>query len=148
MYANYLSASLRDSYAAFLQGQDSLDLSEELALLRGMFAEALKEGNVKAVPGLVKEIRHLSQAISRNIENSRLYIPVSMLAFVVQQVNAVIRREVKDDATVNRISNALGAISLPANSRELDSLKRAVQTGRVSAPVTGGLPALDAPPAL
>ena len=142
-YDNYLSGSLRENYLAFLQQQDSLDLSNELAVLRSLFGEALQDKNFKAIPGIVGEIRQLSNTIARNIENSRLYLPISMLAFVVQQINAIIRREVKDPDAVRRISNALGSISLPADRRELDSLRRAVQTGKLPVPHTGGVPPVD-----
>lgn len=148
LYDKYLTGDLRESYATFLLQQDSLDLSDELAAMRSLFADALKTNQIKAVPTLVREIRQLSEAIARNIENSRLYLPISMLAFVVQQINAVIRREVKDEPTVERISRALGSISLPADRRELDSLRRAVQAGKVAAPVSGGLLGMDQAPPL
>jgi len=131
VYDKYLTGSLAENYRAALQDTDALDLSEELALMRAKLAECLEQNNIKAMPAIVTQIRKLSEAIGKNIENARNYIPVSMLGLVVDEVARLVGVHVKDQNVVGQLRSALGRIRLPANSREARQLDRAVREGEV-----------------
>lgn len=129
-YHEHLSSTLRVAYERFLQDQEVLDLSKEMALLKAHLAEVMEnppeKGSLAAVRDTIAEIRKMSGTVAKNMEHARGYIPISFLPVMTSQIAAIIDREVKDPDVVRRIRQALGRVSIPANSREARRVERLV----------------------
>lgn len=133
-YHNYLSATAREKLAEAKRIEEDLDMRGEIHLLRMKMMEALQsdEPSTKELLELNKELRQTITAMSGMIDKLAGYIPVSMLEVIYTQVVQVIQANVKDSNVLQRVTQQLGRVRVPANQSEADRLDREIAQGNVS----------------
>jgi len=142
-YRELLSGKFQKQYEQARHAFDKFDLSAELGIIRAMLMQVIERmgapeaedrPKVGEVITLTKEIRQLVKQIVEVEDRFRSMIPLQTVRIFTVQLLEIIEEEVKDSSVRERIAKRCGSVALPANEREADTFRRAVQEGRVPSP--------------
>lgn len=142
-YGKLLSGRFQEHYERAKQAFDKLDLSEELAVIRGALMDVLaRMGNAEAedrpkigeVISLTKEIRQLVKQVVEVEEKFGSMISMGTMRIFLVQLQDIIEEEVKDASVRARVARRCSKIALPANEREAERFRQAAKEGRVPSP--------------
>ena len=142
-YRELLSGKFQAHYQRAQAAFEKLDLSGELGVIRALLMQVIERIGADApedrpkvgeVITLTKEIRQLVKQIVEVEEKFKSMVPLSTMRICMIQLQDIIEEEVKDSSVRERIAKRCSKIVLPANEREADTFRRAVQEGRVPSP--------------
>lgn len=134
-YAKVLTGTAREKLLEAQRVEEDLDLRNEIHMLRMKMMEALEGGedgpSTKEILEINRELRQTISTMSTLVDKLQGYIPVSMLEVIFNQIVQVVKANVKDSNAIQRITQQLGRIRVPANQSEAERLDREVSQGNL-----------------
>jgi hypothetical protein len=111
---------VRGSYTRFLEDKDHKSLADELALLRVLLEQAVKNREpTKDTVSLFKEIRETITTMDR-IEKERQYlVDVKVVQVLIQRLGLSVKSEVSDVRTLEAVSRRMAELPLPGGVQVL-----------------------------
>jgi len=114
------SQPLKKTYEESLKNKEIFDLREEIAVAKGLLSHALAHFDKgKGTRSIIQAIKTITGAVKtlHEIEVGRRYIiDVRQVHVIIEQVVEVIKTEVKDGDTIERISRRFEHLALPGDS--------------------------------